>query len=214
LGYADTKSAIQDHVDPEDKQIIQRWQNDAFDIPNRGMTIINESGLYCLALSSKLSGARKFRRWVTKEVIPSIRKHGAYIAPDTLEQMIASPEFGIRLLTALKEEQEKRKKLEMKVMEMRPKADYFDALVERNLLTNFRDTAKELHTKQNAFIAFLLEKKYFYRGKTGKLLPYQKHVDNGLFEIKEVANGENGWAGVQTFITPKGRETFRLLLTA
>lgn len=122
LGYSNTKDAIEKHVDEEDKRALQRSQNATFDIPNRGMTIINESGLYCLALSSKLPGARKFRRLVTKEVIPSIRKHGAYITPDTLEQMIASPEFGIRLLTALKEEQEKRKKLEMKVMETRPQS--------------------------------------------------------------------------------------------
>lgn len=94
---------------------------------------------------------------------------------------------------------------------MKPKADYFDDLVDRNLLTNFRDTAKQLHTKQNDFVSFLLEKKYLYRDKTGKLLPYQRYVDEGLFELKEAVNDKSGWKGTQTLITPKGRETFRLL---
>ena len=94
---------------------------------------------------------------------------------------------------------------------MKPKADYFDELVDRNLLTNFRDTAKELHTSQNEFVRFLLERKYLYRGSGGKLLPYAQHTENGLFEVKEIFNEKTDWKGTQTLITPKGRETFRLL---
>ena len=93
---------------------------------------------------------------------------------------------------------------------MKPKADYFDELVERNLLTNFRDTAKQLGIKQRDFVNFLLEKKYLYRDKSGKLLPYADK-NNGLFELKECFNEATNWAGTQTLITPKGRETFRLL---
>ena len=93
---------------------------------------------------------------------------------------------------------------------MKPKADYFDELVERNLLTNFRDTAKQLGIKQRDFVNFLLEKKYLYRDKSGKLLPYADK-NNGLFELKECFNETTNWAGTQTLITPKGRETFRLL---
>ena len=78
LGYSDTKSAIADHVDDEDKQIIQRGQFTTLDIPNRGLTVINESGLYSLVLSSKLPSAKKFKRWVTSEVLPALRKHGSY----------------------------------------------------------------------------------------------------------------------------------------
>lgn len=91
LGYSDTKSALADHVDDEDKQIIQRGQIATLDIPNRGMTIINESGLYSLVLSSKLPTARKFRRWVTSEVLPSIRKTGGYTAKPmtSYQQMMA-----------------------------------------------------------------------------------------------------------------------------
>lgn len=93
---------------------------------------------------------------------------------------------------------------------MRPKADYFDDLVERNLLTNFRDTAKELRIKQTAFIAFLLDSKYIYRDQKGHLRPYAEHVDY-LFEVKESINQKTGWTGTQTLVTPRGRETFRLL---
>ena len=78
LGYSDTKSAIQDHVDTEDKQIIQKGQITTLEIPNRGMTIINESGLYSLIFGSKLDSAKRFKHWVTSEVLPAIRKSGSY----------------------------------------------------------------------------------------------------------------------------------------
>ena len=93
---------------------------------------------------------------------------------------------------------------------MQPKAGYFDELVDRNLLTNFRETAKQLGVKQNEFIKFLLDKKYIYRDQRGKIMPYAKKND-GLFEVKECANEKTKWSGTQTLITPKGRETFRLL---
>lgn len=94
---------------------------------------------------------------------------------------------------------------------MQPKAEYFDALVDRNLLTGIRDTAKELQIKQNTFVKFLLEKKYLYRSKKGKLMPYAQYVDSGLFELKEFTNEKTGFSDTQTMITPKGKETFRLL---
>lgn len=93
---------------------------------------------------------------------------------------------------------------------MQPKADYFDELVNRNLLTSFRETAKQLNIKEKEFISFLLEKKYIYRDKKGKLMPYADK-NKGLFEIKETFNEKTQWSGTQTLITPKGRETFRLL---
>ena len=94
---------------------------------------------------------------------------------------------------------------------MQPKADYFDELVDRNLLTNFRDTAKELGVQQKEFINFLIQNKFIYRDKKGNLKPYSDKNKN-LFKLKESKNDKTGWAGVQTLITPKGRETFRLLL--
>ena len=94
---------------------------------------------------------------------------------------------------------------------MLPKAEYFDELVDRNLLTNFRDTAKELKVKEKQFIQFLINKKYVYRDQKGQLKPYADKNDQ-LFEIKEAKNEKTGWVGTQTLITPKGRETFRLLM--
>lgn len=214
LGYADTFGALKKHVDEEDKQ---NCQNSSFESP-RGLTIINESGLYSLILSSKLPAAKKFKHWITAEVIPSIRKHGAYMTEQTIEQALTNPDFLIQLATQLKTEKEKNKSLEVKVSAltvdnqiMQPKAEYFDELVDRNLLTNIRDTAKELKVKQKDFVNFLIEKKYLYRDKSGKLLPYAKHTETGLFELKEFINDKTGFSSTQTLITPKGKETFRLL---
>ncbi|MCI8285245.1 MAG: phage repressor protein/antirepressor Ant [Firmicutes bacterium] len=174
---------------------------------------IPENIFYRLAMKAKNEVAEAFQAKVADEIIPSIRKRGAYMTPDTIDKMIASPEFGIRLLTALKNEQNKRKELELDNQIMKPKAEYFDALVDRNLLTNFRDTAKELGVKEREFINYLLNKRYIYRDKKGKLKPYADK-NSGLFEVKEFVNKETGFASVQTLITPKGRETFRLLCTA
>lgn len=93
---------------------------------------------------------------------------------------------------------------------MQPKAEYFDELVDRRLLTNFRDTAKELHIGQKEFIQFLLDHKYVYRDRKNKLKPYMPYVEDGLFELKEFTNTKTGFTDTQTFITPKGKETFRL----
>lgn len=97
---------------------------------------------------------------------------------------------------------------EQKIKVLEPKGEYFDALVDRNLLTNFRDTAKEFGIKQNDFIKFLLDRKYIFRDKKNKLKPYNHYMD--LFELKEWKTDDK--SGVQTLITPRGRETFRLLL--
>ena len=221
LGYSNISDALSTHVDEDDKRLIQKSENATFQIPNRGMTVINESGLYSLVLSSKLPTAKTFKRWITGEVLPSIRKHGAYMTPETLEAAILNPDTMIQLCTALKEEQDKRKVLEVANATltvdnqiMKPKADYFDELVDRNLLTNFREAAKQLSVPPKKFVTFLLDHKYIYRDKKGKLQPYQQYVESGLFNLKECVNEKTGWGGTQTLITPKGRETFRLLMPA
>lgn len=112
LGYSNSKDALSCHVDADDKQVIQRSENATFEIPNRGLTIINESGLYGLIMGSKLPNAKQFKHWVTSEVLPSIRKHGAYMTAPTIDAIIADPDYGIRLLTELKDEQDRRKALE------------------------------------------------------------------------------------------------------
>lgn len=181
------------------------------------INFIPEGDVYRLITHSKLPSAEKFESWVFDEVIPLIRKHGAYMTPETLENAILNPDTMIKLCTALKDEQNKRKALEIANSQlsvdnqiMQPKADYFDELVDRNLLTSFRETAKQLNIKEKEFISFLLQKKYIYRDKKGKLMPYADKND-GLFDIKECFNEKTQWSGTQTLITPKGRETFRLL---
>ncbi len=131
---------------------------------------------------------------------------------------ILNPDTIIQLATALKEEQSKSKLLEVKVSEltvdkqiMQPKADYFDELVDRNLLTGIRDTANELGIGQKKFVNFLLDKKFMYRSRKGNLKAYANHIRDGLFENVECYNEKSTWKGTQYMITPKGRETFRLL---
>ena len=139
------------------------------------------------------------------------------MTPETLEAAILNPDTIIKIATALKEEQDKNRALQavnssltVENQIMAPKAEYFDELVDRNLLTNFRETAKELGIKERDFIRFLIDRKYIYRDKKGRLMPYADKND-GLFEIKETFNEKTQWKGTQTLITPKGRETFRLL---
>ena len=107
------------------------------------------------------------------------------------------------------EEEKERQKLVEKIEEQKPKVEYFDKLIDHHLNINFRDTAKEIGLKQNDFIKKLLDAKYIYRDAKGKIKPYAKYTDE-LFIIKECA-GDGKWAGLQTLITPKGRETFNLL---
>lgn len=182
------------------------------------MTIISESGLYTVILRSDKPEAKPFRKWVTSEVLPSIRRNGAYMTPETLEAAILNPDYLLQVVTALKDEKDKRKALEVKNATLavdlaiaQPKADYFDELVERNTLTNFRETAKLLEVPPKKFVDFLLEKKFLYRDKRGKLLPMENRND-GYFQVKECVNEKTKWSGTQTLVTPKGREAFRLLM--
>ena len=175
--------------------------------------IINESGLYSVILRSDKPEAKPFRKWVTSEVLPSIRKTGGYIAGQ--EQMTDTELMAAALLVAnrqIKERDARISELSVQNAIMQPKADYFDELVDRNTLTNFRETAKQLKVPPRAFVRFLIEKKYIYRDKKGHLLPCEEK-NKGLFEVKETVNQKTQWSGVQTLVTPRGRETFRLLYT-
>ncbi|HFU4115919.1 TPA: BRO family protein [Streptococcus suis] len=214
LGYQNPSKALKDHVDEEDKLNNETLLS----LGQRGGWIINESGLYSLILKSKLPQAKQFKRWVTSEVLPAIRKHGGYLTDNKLEEALLNPDTLISLATQLKEEREARKQLQVANSQlmvdnqiMQPKAQYFDDLVARNLLTSFRDTAKMLKIKEREFINWLLDKKFLYRDKKGKLVPFANKND-GLFEIKETKNESTAWKGTQTLVTPKGRETFNILL--
>lgn len=212
LGYANTQDALSRHC----RGVVKRDLIDALGRKQEA-SFIPEGDIYRLAAKSELPGAGEFESWIFDEVLPSIRRNGAYMTPETLEAAILSPDYLLKVVTALKDETDKRKALEAAnaslVVDnqiMAPKAEYFDELVDRNLLTNFRETAKQLEVKEKDFISFLIDHKYIYRDKRGRIMPYAEK-NSGLFEIKESYNEKTKWSGTQTLITPKGRETFRLL---
>lgn len=202
LGYINPHKSIRDHIDSEDKR-TERFVHPLGGV--QATIIINESGLYSLILSSKLQQAKEFKRWVIKDVLPSIRKNGGYIKNQenlSKEEILANAVLLANNLIAEKE----------KVIEdLEPKAKYFDELVDNNLLTNFRNTANELHIPQKVFIQFLIDKEFIYRDKKNRLLPYAKN-NKGYFEIKEWCRNDNDAVGIQTFVTPKGRHFLLLLI--
>lgn len=187
LGYKDTVNALKSHVDTEDKA---GWQITT-QFGEKETTIINESGLYSLVLSSKLPGAKQFKRWITSEVIPSIHKHGAYMTPETLEKVLLSPDTLMQLAQNLKDEQEKRKALEHKVEKDKPKVLFADAVSVSSSAILIGDLAKILHQNgvemgANRLFQWLRENGYLIKQKgSGYNMPTQKAMELGLFKIKE-----------------------------
>ncbi len=175
------------------------------------MTIINEPGLYSLVLSSRKPEAKAFKRWITHEVIPAIRKYGGYMTKSLLEQVLENPnliyEFARRMLA----EQQKNERLRQELDRAKPKADYYDAFIHPESCTNIRATAKELKVPEKMFTAFLIRKRYLYRAPSGSLMPYAKAADDGLFFVKDYI-AVNGHQGVYTLVTPKGKALFLSML--
>lgn len=209
LGYKDATNAIKQHC----RGVVKRHLTDSLG-RDQITNFIPEGDVYRLAAKSELPGADKFESWIFDEVLPSIRRNGGYVA----NQDELSPEelMAKALMVAQKTLADREARLSALTVEnqiMAPKAEYFDELVDRNLLTGLRETAKELNVPPKQFVSFLLEGKYLYRDKKKKLMPYQRHVDDGLFELKECFNDKTRWGGTQTMVTPKGRETFRLLIS-
>ena len=209
LGYSNHRKALLDHVDGEDKldgvtirDPIGRGQKPIF---------ISESGLYSLILSSKLERAKKFKRWVTAEVLPSIRKHGAYMTKSVLEQVLENPELVLLMAQRMLEEQRKNELLQQELRLAKPKADFYDAFIHPECCTNLRATAKELKVPEKMFTAFLIRKRYLYRAPSGTLLPYAKPASDGLFFVKDYI-AVNGHQGVYTLVTPKGKSLFLTML--
>lgn len=205
LGYKNPSKALSDHC----KGVTKRYTPTASG--KQEMNFIPEGDIYRLAAKSELSGAERFESWIFDEVLPSIRKTGGYIAG----QAELSPEelMARALMVAQKTLAERDARISALTVEnevMRPKAGYFDDMVDRKLNTGIRETAKELSVKEKTFVTFLLEGKYLYRDQKKKLQPYAQYVDD-LFVLKECFNEKTNWSGTQLLITPKGRETFRLL---
>lgn len=170
-------------------------------------TVISESGLYNVILRSDKPEAKPFRKWVTNEVLPSIRKNGGYIAGQ--EEMTPAEIMAKAVLLAQKTIADRDARIAALTEEnavLVPKGEYFDELVDVNSLMNFTDTAKALGVKRKKMLDALTDGKYLYRqGSYGKLIPYEKN-NHGYFEVKEQKNAFGSWAGPQTFVTVAGRQ--------
>lgn len=203
LGYKNTSKTLKDHVDNEDK----RRERIVTPSGEQVATIINESGLYSLILKSKLPNARKFKRWVTNEVLPSIRKHGVYMTDDALAKALTSPEFGIRLLTELKNERDQKEQAQQQLKAQEPKVVFAKSVeVSQNsvavkvLATILKQNGVSIG--QNRMFQWLREHKYL-SSRPGKSwnMPTQKSMDKGLFELKANTYFHNN--GVpETYYTP------------
>lgn len=211
LGYSNTKDAIATHVDEEDRTVIQRSENTTLEIPNRGLTVINESGLYSLILSSKMPNARKFKRWVTAEVLPAIRKHGVF----AVDEVLANPDILINALMELKKEREEKLALQQtvavqnqQIVEMKPKASYYDVVLNCKDLVAISVIAKDYGWTANHMNQYLKEKGIqFKQGKKIWLL-YKEYAEMGLTSTKtHTYSGSDGSAHSKphTYWTQKGR---------
>ncbi|WP_066025426.1 phage antirepressor KilAC domain-containing protein [Enterococcus mundtii] len=169
LGYSNTPKAIRDHVDEEDKT-----QNESFTVNGTALLLINESGLYSLILKSKLPNAKRFKRWVTSEVLPSIRKHGIYATDELLD----NPDLLIEVATKLKEERTLRLVAEQRVNELQPKADYYDSILKNKSLMTISIIAKNYGMSATKMNNLLHELGVQYRQGKAWLL-YRKHQDKG-----------------------------------
>ena len=210
LGYAKPENAIANHVDTEDKTLtpIQGGCSTG----SQNTTIINESGLYSLILSSKLPKAKEFKRWVTSEVLPSIRKHGAY----AVDELLNDPEFAIKTFTALKEERERSKRLSEQIEADKPKVIFADSVSAAKSSILIGDLAKILKQNgvnigQNRLFEWFRQNGFLIKSGSSKNMPTQKAAEMGLFEVK-VSTVNNPDGSIRetktTKVTGKGQVYF------
>lgn len=206
LGYSNSRKALIDHVDEEDKEVTKCDTLGG----KQDLIIINESGLYSLILSSKMPNAKKFKRWVTSEVLPAIRKHGLYAT----DELIANPDLAIAAFTALKEEREKNRLLEQttavqkqQIAEMKPKASYYDVVLNCKDLISTSTVAKDYGKSAIWMNRYLHEKGVQF--KQGEIwLLYQKYAEKGYTNTKThsySANDGTIHTKPHTYWTQKGR---------
>lgn len=211
LGYTNPQKAIRDHVDEDDKTV-----NDSFRVNGTAVVLINESGLYSLILSSKLPKAKEFKHWVTSEILPAIRKHGAYMTENTLEKALTSPDFLIQLATQLKEEQAQRKALEERVEADRPKVLFADAVETSQTSILVGDLAKLIKQNgvdigQKRLFAWMRDNGYLIKSGSSTNMPTQRSMDMKLFEVKErsISNPDGSVRVTKTTkVTGKGQTYF------
>ncbi len=212
LGYSNPRDAISRHVQGRDKGVVKRDTLGG----TQEVAAINESGVYALVFSSKLPKAQEFQHWVTAEVLPSIRKHGAYMTEETLEKAITSPDFLIRLATQLKEEQTKRVAAERQIELDRPKVVFADAVEASDGSILVGVLAKILKQNgvemgQNRLFSWLRENGYLMKGGASRNMPTQYSKEHGLIDVKESTHIMPDGTIRQTFtpkITGKGQKYF------
>lgn len=203
LGYSNTRDALNKHVDEDDKKILTSRNTTLENLPNRGLTAVNESGLYSLIFSSKLESAKRFKRWVTSEVLPAIRKHGIYATDNVIENTLNNPDYIINILTEFKKEREGRLVAEQQVHELKPKATYYDLVLQNKSLLSVSKIAKDYGMSARALNKLLHELGVQY--KQGDIwLLYAKHQDKGYTHTSTYALDEEH-SKVTTKWTQKGR---------
>lgn len=214
LGYSKTGEAIKTNVQDMDTALAG-----VMDSMGRVQktTVINESGLYDLVFESRLPSAKKFRHWVTSDVLPSIRKTGLYSIQEKPDSYtIENPAERARRWAEEYEEkvllEKQNQKLESENEELKPKAMICDKLIDSSLLVNFRDAAKEIGISQSQFTGWLKEKGYVYSNSAGELRPMENYVASGLFEMKPYQNPHSGYCGSRTYITSRGLAAFKIML--
>lgn len=191
LGYKNANRDIIRHVDEEDRQMIGKTQyQNGIELGQRGGWLINESGFYSLVMGSKLPAARKFKRWVTSEVLPSIRRNGAYMVPSLLDQVMAEPEFLFVVLDRLQTERQGRQKaercvqkLESRVEEMESKAKFYDMAMTSRTTVSLAQAAAILNLRYgNVTLVRVLKKMGVLKADN---TPTRKYLDQGYFTVKE-----------------------------
>lgn len=212
LGYSNPQKAIRDHVDEEDKGVNEMFTPGG----KQTVPIINESGLYSLVLSSKLPTAKKFKHWVTSEILPSIRKHGAYMTREALDAAIRDPDYLLRIVTALKEETDKRRALEQKAAEDSPKVLFADAVSTSDSAILIGELAKLIRQNgveigQTRLFQWMRDSGYLCAAGERYNMPTQRAMELGLFRVKETAISQpDGSVRVTrtTKVTGKGQQFF------
>ena len=191
-----------------DEKMITLISNEGNKRGNPNMTVVNEPGLYTLILSSRKSEAKAFKRWITHDVIPMIRKTGCYMTDSVLERIRKDPTSTYTLAKAMLREKDRADALEAELNAAKPKADYYDAFINPDDCTNIRTTAKELKIPERKFVKFLLNEGYLFRSPSGQLLPYNKKSNEGLFIVRDFVTFR--YTGSQTYFTPKGKDVIRI----
>ncbi len=203
LGYSNPRDALRRHC----KGVVKR------DTLTEGgpqqLSFIPEGDVYRLIVHSKLPSAERFEKWVFDEVLPTIRKHGAYITREKLWEVATSPEAMMKLCSDLLAEREKNVALRKENAMLESKAAFYDLFIDLKHSTNLRTTAKELVVPERRFVRFLLEQRFVYRAPSGNVLPYAKPANDGLFCVKDYCN--HGHLGSYTLVTPKGKLYFAQL---